>query len=323
MQTIFSTEGVTAKDRFRLWREICESRLVPMAQNYLGNHEFHASIEGTSIGGLGFTKFALSDLRASTTQQTIRHQENKSSSLFMSLVASGTVCSEHNGRSVRDAAGDFSIRDTSVPWTIEHAGASEVLAIEIPRDRLETVLGSARHFAGLTVSGNLPTTVLARSFLFDLLRVERQLTPQAAERMTSVAVDLIAASLAEQMALETPRSLHGTLIVQRAKAHIEANLGRFDLDPAHVAAAVGVSLRHLQGLFRENGHNVSAWIWQRRLESAARRLSDPAWLHVRLGELAYGSGFMDQAHFSRRFRARYGMSPREFRHMALARAARR
>ena len=321
MQTIFSTDGLIRRDRFRLWRDICEDRLVPMDQDYLGPDTFHAVIEGTLIGDLSFTKFALSDLRASTTRQTMSHLDGKSDQLFLSLVLSGTVCSEHNGRSIRDRAGDFSIRDTGIPWTIEHRGPSEVLAVGIPRDRLESVLGSARHFAGRTVSGALPTAVLARSFLHDLMRVAPQLTPQAAERMTAVAVDLVVASLAEQMALEPPQSLHRTLTVQRAKAHIEANLNNPDLDPPQVAAAVGVSLRSLQELFREHGHNVSAWIWQRRLENAGRRLSDPAWLHVRIGELAYGCGFVDQAHFSRSFRDRYGLSPRDFRHAALGRAA--
>ena len=138
--------------------------------------------------------------------------------------------------------------------------------------------------------------------------------------MTSVAIDLVAASLAERLALETPKALHGTLILQRAKAHIAENLGDPDLGPSQVAAAAGVSLRRLQALFRDDGRNVAAHIWERRLEKAARHLSDPGCLHVQLGEVAYRCGFVDQAHFSRRFRDRYGLSPRDYRNAALARA---
>lgn len=231
----------------------------------------------------------------------------------------GSVRAEQYGRSSTDNAGDLSIRDTNTPWTIEHDGYSEVLAIQLPRDRLEGLLGSTRRFAGLTVSGHLPTTTLARSFLFNLLRAGDGLTPDTAERMTAVGIDLIAASFAERLAMETPKALHGTLTVQRAKAHIAANLGDPELDPSQVAAAVGVSLRHLQTLFREDGRNVAAWIWQRRLETAAQRLSDPACLHLQVGEVAYRCGFVDQAHFSRRFRDRYGLPPRAYRHAALSR----
>ncbi|MBE7200230.1 MAG: helix-turn-helix domain-containing protein [Parafilimonas terrae] len=322
MQTIFSTDEVQSKDRFRKWREICEDRLVPMAQNCLSDEPFDATIEGASVGNLAFTKFALRNLKAATTPQTLRHENNKTDYLFMSIVLRGTVRANQYDHSTTDSAGDFSVRDTNTPWTIEHNGYSEVLAIQIPRERLEGMLGSTRRFAGLTVGGSLPTTTLTRSFLRNLLSVGDRLVPEAAERMASTGIDLVVASLAERMAMEPPKALHGTLIVQRARAYVAAHFGDPALGPAEVAAAVGVSLRHLQTLFREDGHNIAAWIWQLRLEKAAQRLSDPACLHLQLGEVAYRCGFADQAHFSRRFRDRYAMSPRAYRHTAaLSRAA--
>lgn len=321
MQTMFSTDEVHPKDRFRHWRDVCEDRLVPMVQNRVDDGPFHAIISGSTIGNLVLTKFALSNLRAVTTPQTLRHENNKTDHLFMSMVLTGAVSADQYDRSSTDRAGDFSIRDTNTPWTIEHDGYSEVLAIQIPRERLEAMLGSTRRFAGLTVGGDLPTAILARSFLSNLMRLGEQLTPHTAERMVGVALDLVVASVAERMALETPKALHGTVIVQRAKAHIAASLGDPDLDPAQVAAAAGVSLRHLQSLFREEGLNIAAWIWQQRLAAAAQRLSDPASLTMQVGEVAYRCGFVDQAHFSRRFRSRYGASPREYRHAALSRAA--
>jgi AraC family transcriptional activator of tynA and feaB len=318
MQTLFTTDGVAPKDRFRHWREVCEDRLVPMAQHTLDDRPFDATIDGTSIGGLVFTKFALRNLRASTTTRMLRHENHRTDHLFMSMVLSGTVRADQNDRSSTDTAGDFAIRDTNTPWTIEHKGPSEVLAIEIPRERLESVLGSARIFAGLTVEGNLPVTTLARSFLSNLLREGDRLPPNTAERMAGVALDLIVAGLAERLAREVPRSIHGSVVVQRAKAYVEANLHDLTLDPPHLAAATGVSLRRLQELFHERGQHVSDWIWRRRLDVAAARLADPGYLHMPLGTLAYGCGFASQPHFSRRFKERYGLSPRAYRHRALS-----
>ncbi|XYD12195.1 helix-turn-helix transcriptional regulator (plasmid) [Methylobacterium sp. NMS12] len=115
------------------------------------------------------------------------------------------------------------------------------------------------------------------------------------------------------MAQEVPRSIHGNVTVQRAKAYIEANLGDPTLDPPQLAAAMGVSLRRLQELFHERGRHISDYIWERRLQVAAKRLADPACLHLSIGMLAYGCGFSNQAHFARRFKARHGMAPREYR----------
>ncbi|KST58134.1 AraC family transcriptional regulator [Methylobacterium sp. GXS13] len=320
MQTIFSTDEVRPKDRFRHWRDVCEDRLVPMEQDCLGEGQFDATIDGASIGGLDFTKFALRNLRASTTPRTLRHENHKTDHLFMSMVLSGTVRADQNDRSSTDTNGDFAIRDTNTPWTIEHSGYSEVLAIAIPRERLEGVLGSARIFAGLTVEGHLPVATLARSFLSNLLREEDRLPPHVAERMAGVGIDLVVASLAERLARELPRPVHGSVVIQRAKAYVEANLHDQALDPRHLAAATGVSLRRLQELFHERGQHISDWIWQRRLEAAANRLTDPGYLHMPLGTLAYGCGFASQAHFSRRFKERYGLSPRDYRHRALSHA---
>ena len=292
-----------------------------MVQRRVDDGPFHATISGAAIGNLMLTKFALSNLKAVTTPQTLRHENNKTDHLFMSMVLVGSVSADQYDRSSTDRAGDFSIRDTNTPWTIEHDGYSEVLAIQIPRQRLESMLGATRRFAGLTVEGALPTAILARSYLCNLARLEGRLMPQVAERLVEVGLDLVIASVAERMALDTPKALQGTLVIQRAKAHVAAHLGDTDLDPTQVAAAVGVSLRHLQALFRAEGLNVAAWIWERRLEAAAQRLSDPACLALQVGEVAYRCGFADQAHFSRRFRDRYGASPRAYRHAALFQAS--
>lgn len=239
----------------------------------------------------------------------------------MSVVLSGHVRAHQYDRSSTDRVGDFSIRDTNTPWTIEHSGYSEVLAIGIPRERLEESLGSARLFAGVTVGGDLPTATLTRSFLSSLLSLGDRLTPQVAESLVSTGLDLIVASLAERLAREVRQPVRDSVVMQRARAYIEANLHDPTLDPPRLAAATGVSLRRLQALFSAQGRHISDWIWHRRLEAAAKRLADPGCLHMPLGNLAYGCGFVSQSHFSRRFKERYGLGPRDYRQRALSRAA--
>lgn len=314
MQTIFSTDGVLPKNRFRHWKDICEDRIVPLNQSCLDNEPFNASIKGANIGGLDFTWFALSNLRVSTTPRTLRSENHKTDQLFLNIVLNGTVCSHQNDRSSTDEAGDFAIRDTNTSWANEHNGYSEVVAISIPRKRLEGVLGSARIFAGLTVDSHQPVATLTRSFLCNLMREGGRLPPSAAERMAGVGIDLVIASLAERLAKEVPRPISGVLVIQRAKAYVEANLNNVSLDPPLLAAAVGVSLRRLQQLFHDHGQHISDWIWQRRLLAASRHLKNPGCRHISIGILAYECGFASQPHFSRRFKAHFGMTPSEYRH---------
>jgi AraC-like DNA-binding protein len=44
-----------------------------------------------------------------------------------------------------------------------------------------------------------------------------------------------------------------------------------------------------------------------------KAFDDPSQTHRTISEIAYGWGFSDMTHFGRKFKAAYGLSPREFR----------
>jgi AraC family transcriptional activator of tynA and feaB len=201
-------------------------------------------------------------------------------------------------------------RKPTVMLTKEH---SRSLFLEVPRERLERMLGPVAQYAGLTVGAEQATTSLVTNFVDELTRIQGRLSLDLADRLSSIGIDLLVAGLSERLARETPRPLAGTLVTQRAKAYVEAHLGDPTLDAPQLAIAMGVSLRRLQQLFQVNGENIADWIWKRRLELAALRLSDPGSVGLSLGALAYTCGFISQSHFSRRFKDRYGMPPSEYR----------
>jgi AraC-like DNA-binding protein len=106
----------------------------------------------------------------------------------------------------------------------------------------------------------------------------------------------------------TTREVHR----ERALRHIDANLGDPALSPRGIAGALGVSLRYLHGVF-EGSESVGATILMRRLDRCRTVIVDPAERHRSISEIAYHWGFNDAAHFSRTFKARFGVSPRGLR----------
>ena len=84
-----------------------------------------------------------------------------------------------------------------------------------------------------------------------------------------------------------------------------------DFGPAQAAAKAGISLRYLHKLFMERGLTCQEFIYSRRLDRAAHLLGRRASLATEqpLSGIAYACGFNDYAHFSRKFRKRYGQSP--------------
>jgi len=310
MQPFFSTEEVHPKTAFRRWREMVCERLAPAALQADDAELFRGKLEVTSIGSVPISHLAYTRLRTEATADMIR-QSRRDNRVYAILRLSGNASYQQGDQEAKTRPGDLVVLNARPTVCMMDANSS--LLLDLPRERLENVLGSSRLFSAHTISGALASTTLAHTYLQQLVRVGDQLTPDAAERMASIGIDLIVASLAERMAQEVPRSMHGNVTVQRAKAYVEAHLGDPSLDPPHLAAAMGLSLRRLQELFHERGRHISDYIWERRLETAAKRLSDPACAHLSIGVLAYGCGFASQAHFARRFKERHGMSPREYR----------
>jgi AraC family transcriptional regulator, positive regulator of tynA and feaB len=310
MQPFFSTEGVHPRNAFRRWREMVCERLVPADLHPLDDVPFQGRLDVTGIGPLLISHFSHTAVRTEATADAVR-RNGQHDRVYAVLKLSGQDAVQQGDQEAVTRPGDFVVLDAR-PAVIETQTGS-ALVLDLPRERLESVLGPSRLFSALTVGADLASTTLAGTYIQDLVRVGSRLDPDAATRMASIGIDLIVASLAERLAQEMPRTTHGTVTVQRAKAYIEANLSDQTLDPPQLAAAMGVSLRRLQELFHERGRHISDYIWERRLEAAAKRLTDPACAHLSVGMLAYGCGFTSQAHFARRFKERHGLTPTEFR----------
>jgi AraC-like DNA-binding protein len=72
-------------------------------------------------------------------------------------------------------------------------------------------------------------------------------------------------------------------------------------------------VRYLHKLFQGQDDTVAGWIRQRRLDHCRRDLMDPAAQTQGIGAIAARWGLPDAAHFSRIFKAAYGVSPTEYR----------
>ena len=94
-----------------------------------------------------------------------------------------------------------------------------------------------------------------------------------------------------------------------AHAFIAAHLHEQDLSAGRIAAAIGYSERHLSRLFSKSGQSVPQAVLNARLDAARRMLTEP----ITLAEVAARNGFVSQAHFSRTYKARFAVTPREDR----------
>ena len=124
-----------------------------------------------------------------------------------------------------------------------------------------------------------------------------------------------------QPAAGSPANSTQAAILYRICQTIERKLADSDLIPAKLADAEGISERYLQKLFESTGNSFTHYIRERRLQRTWAALSNPAEAQHSIYEIAFRSGFNDSAYFSRVFRHRFGLSPRELRQREMERAA--
>ena len=97
-------------------------------------------------------------------------------------------------------------------------------------------------------------------------------------------------------------------------AYVQQHLTDPSLTPESIARAHSVSVRQLYTIFAAAGRSLEQWIIEQRLETARVELVTPAGLRRSVAATARACGFRDPSHFSRRFRAAYGLTPRDWQH---------
>lgn len=106
-------------------------------------------------------------------------------------------------------------------------------------------------------------------------------------------------------------ALHEALL-PRIQTFVREHLRDPELSPQTIAAAHHISVRMLYRVTASAGVHLEQWIIDERLAGARRELASAAGRDRSVAAVAHQWAFKTPAHFSRRFRDRYGMTPREW-----------
>ncbi|MCX4760245.1 helix-turn-helix domain-containing protein [Streptomyces sp. NBC_01275] len=155
---------------------------------------------------------------------------------------------------------------------------------------------------------------LLSPLLSDLARTEAEAGPPVGDMLAWNAVNLLATLATEHLGARAPGA-QGTQppVLARIMQYVELHLTDPDLSPEVIARAHHISVRYLHKLFKDEGATVGRWILRRRLEECRRDLMRHGRGSRTIAAVAGRWGFLSATHFSRVFRAAYGMSPREWR----------
>ena len=233
------------------------------------------------------------------------------------LMTEGEADARHYGHACSLARGDFLLVDGAAPLEFVFDGPGEALVLRLAARALRNHLPSPDQFCGIPLRAH---DGIAQD-VADLVRcifsqLEDGLSAQFHGRIARNLLD----TLGTAFAMAHEGNLTGSPLLcsrnARVRLRIERDLRDPALSPSRVAARLRMSPRYLRAIFAASNETVSAYILRRRLEECARELADPQRRRTSITEIAFGWGFNSAPHFTRSFRERFGMSPRQYRSCA-------
>ena len=209
------------------------------------------------------------------------------------------------------AAGEMSLTDFSSPFLWHSAEASTSLSIRFSYAGLCLPAEEIRSAVGDLASS--PLYGLFQAHVRQLYRfIEEDITASAVESLGAATLELARAVIATAGHDDLTRNdVANEALVTRVEAYVRQHLADPALSPESIARAHNVSVRQLYKLWSARELGLAEWIMRGRLEGARRDIAKDG--SAGIAAVARRWGFTDSTHFGRRFRAAYGISPREWR----------
>jgi len=311
MSVVYRTDDTPPTSRVDRWEQLIGDALLPLRGRHDGR-EFRARL---TTGRIGAVRVAEATTPAGQCFRSARMIDAASEALYqVDVISRGEVVLAQSDRRARLSAGDLALVDPARPVSYASSATTHV-SVLFPRALVPLRPGDLARLTAVRVPGDYGAGALVSSLARQLPRHLDDCDTAEAARLGTAMVDLLALALSSHLDRDsgTHKEPHHRALLQQVYAFIDEHLGAATLSPADVAAAHHVSLRYLYTLFQAERATVAGWIRQRRLDRCRRDLLDPNQRDRPVSAIAARWGLPNPAHFSRIFKAAYGLTPAEYR----------
>ncbi|MGW7368381.1 helix-turn-helix domain-containing protein [Streptomyces sp. NPDC054841] len=314
MTVVFDAATVPDRTRLRRWSEAVARAMVPVTVIPQGSLPFNGRTVTERLGHLLISTIEADPQRIIRTQRRIAHDAGRTER-FVAVAVAGPVGAriQQGGRSADLEPGMLGVWDTGRPHVLDLADRTRLRVCLVPRRTLGVADHQLEGVTATAIEPDGPVAAVVGPLLCTLADTAANCPEPVVERLAGNVTDLLATLVAQRapgVAGDAAGSRRAR--AREVRAYVDRHLGDPELSPQSIAAAHHMSVRALHKLFEGEEITVSRWIQHRRLEECSREL---AWHRPAptVSAVSRRWGFSNAAHFSRLFRAAYGMPPREWR----------
>ncbi|OBG19745.1 AraC family transcriptional regulator [Mycobacterium sp. 852002-51057_SCH5723018] len=304
--TEFSTVGLPPRERIVSWQEYISHALLDLRCRSLKPAEF----EGTTVN-LQLAHTLLAHNKTATPTVVERRpkmiRQCPADAIVLQFVLAGEVFVFHNDgiRTVRP--GQLLVCDADKPFIGGFSAGYKELMLKVSRHAFHENTGLIQLDAPLFKPFSTRYGAVAGSLA---ARVRDALRTSDGHSHEQELLRLVGAMWCPDAEAESSTYLAS------ARSFIDGRLSDHTLSAARIAAAVGISPRHLSRIFSRTGTTVPQYVLGRRLDAARKMLGQPSYSSMTIGEISAHCGFRSSAYFSSAFTSRFGQRPSDVRRMA-------
>lgn len=290
-------------ERFDLWLDKVNQVCGRFGANLLGT-EFSGSISEYRSGDLKMSFVDVAQAELFRTRREIEQSEG--AHYYAAFQLAGEAVMEQQGSCITLLPGDITLIDSTRPSNFVYRNNARQLSLILPRERVEQQLRYSAVKPAQRIPASAPMAGLAQRLI--LGATEQALGQADSEATLDAVISLLRPAMGAREGDDSPQER----TFRKALRFIDEHIGDEALCPEWVATQVGVSVRGLYRVFSRHGLVVAQYVKNRRLDRCAEQLRQ-AQGEGKLCALGYAWGFSDSSYFSTAFKARFGVSPGEYR----------
>lgn len=282
----------------------------------LSLHNIDVRIEKSCAGGYTICKeLSRSGLAFRRSWGHIRNDKTDLT-IFWFMRRGRMSISHASGRHVVNP-GECAITRSTRPFYMEltppeGGGELEVMHVVAPSHMIYGILSESVHF-GHPFPASIGELALTDRILDIVFEKDAEIDQELAEQLVQTLLEGIGRTVTRLSGSPPSRETISDKRVGDITRYIGQNFSNPDMSAKMVADSCGISLRYLCHVLKNNGMSFSSLVWGKRAAATHEWLTNEKMRDYSISELAYRAGFKSSAHFSRMFKSKYGVSPRQFR----------
>jgi AraC-like DNA-binding protein len=311
MKSTISTSGTLPQNRSHFWHQTIASTYFPLDLAFRDPGHFAGELSNWSLGEVSLSRLTSDPLQYTRLPHHFRAERDEN--FLITVPARSEIFFSQGGKDVRCHPGGFILERSHEPYEFSHDEAADLWVVKVTAKAMGARIRAPDRFCSMQFDAGGGAGGLFADMLHLIPGRFDAMSDEVRSHVGQQLIDLFVLALKDDertltSGASTVREAHLT----RIESFVRRNLGDAELDPETIARANGISTRYLHELFRDTNQTLGAWIREQRLDSSAAALRDAS-NHQSLAEIAYAKGFSDQAQFSRAFRSRFGLTPKDYR----------